>query len=133
MSRARKSLIYFVLWSLLILVLTGIPGNYIPKPQNFLRLFSPDKIVHLLMFAPFAVLFLRFLYSLESEILLKKFPVFSTLIIGIIYATGTELLQIFVFIGRSGNVYDAVADTVGVLLGILFFNKRMKTKDLKGG
>ena len=129
MKKSKSRLTAFVLWTLFILIVVGIPGSYIPKPVSFWRLLSPDKIVHIFLFGPFAFLLLRYLFSLPELHSKIKFPLLLTFFIGIIYATITELLQFFVFLGRNGNIYDAIADTVGVITGIYIYQKWNRKKD----
>jgi VanZ family protein len=129
MKKSKSRLTAFVLWTLFILIVVGIPGSYIPKPVSFWRLLSPDKIVHIFLFGPFAFLLLHYLFSLPELHSKIKFPFLLTLFLGIIYATITELLQFFVFVGRNGNIYDAIADTVGVITGIYIYQKWNRKKD----
>jgi VanZ family protein len=53
---------------------------------------------------------------------------FIALILGEIYAGLTEILQDVLFVGRDGNIFDFMANTVGVLLGIGFFHLLYKNK-----
>ncbi len=124
----NKYLIAFWGWTILILIVTTFPGNYIPKPTNFLNLFQPDKIVHLILFLPFSFFWLEY-KKLTDRVFLRKFQKYlSIFIVGTIYASSTELIQYFVQIGRNGNVYDLIADCCGILLGILFFDYRNRKK-----
>jgi len=113
-----------ILWGILILVIIGIPGNYIPKPHGFLELISPDKIIHLFMFAPFSFLISRGIWKQSQNL---KSAIWISFFFGIIYAFSTELLQFFVISGRNGNIYDAIADSLGVLIGLFLFFKIQKT------
>lgn len=124
MNKKNRALVYFLLWSLFIMLLTGIPGNYIPKAHGFISLLSPDKLVHIFLFIPFAFFFLNFLL-LNKTCNYSKSVVWVALI-GIVYASLTELLQFYVFIGRNGNIYDFIADSAGLFFGILFFYYRKK-------
>jgi len=114
-----------VSWGLLILIIIGTPGKYVPQPHGFWELISPDKIVHLLMFGPFSYLMARGIYAQSKDL---KLAVWRSLIFGIVYAIFTELLQFYVVQGRNGNIYDAIADSVGVGLGLYIFYKKQKSK-----
>jgi VanZ family protein len=127
----KKKGVLFVLWSLLILIIMGIPGNYFPQPVPFIRLFSPDKIVHLILFAPFAYLLLKDLSSTKHTKKQRKKLYVITFVNGTVYAIMTELLQFFVFVGRNGNYVDAIADIIGILLGIgVFWLKEKRKKSI---
>jgi len=126
--KSRKRLFLLLAWTLFIMVIVGIPGGYIPKPVGILSLLSPDKIVHLFLFAPLSIFFLSYLNSFNYKNIFTNHAVIWALFYGIVYAISTELLQFYVFIGRNGNLYDAMADILGTVLGIIIFNKWIKEK-----
>lgn len=118
-----------VIWAGVILIATGIPGDYIPEKLDFWKWIGPDKVVHLLMFGIFQVLILQGFRRTKSSV---SFGIYLISFgIGIVFGIITEVLQIHVFIGRSGNLYDMLANGIGSLLGILashiFFLARNKT------
>jgi len=119
----NRRIIIFLLWTAFIFVLIALPGNYFPQPTPFIKLFSPDKIIHLILFAPFSFLFLQTPW-VKNATNTKSY--FYALILGIVYASCTELLQFFVFVGRNGNYFDAIADIFGVLIGVFLFHIKMK-------
>jgi len=123
-----KFYIPFVVWTSIIFVIIAVPGNYIPKPHGIWEMMSPDKIVHLAMFAPLSFLSAWGVYRTSGR--LKLSFIFAA-IYGVVYAISTELLQYFVISGRNGNLYDAIADVVGVLLGLLLFYKLHKGQRIK--
>ncbi len=110
-----------LVWALIILLLTGLPGNYFPTVVSFFDWLSPDKIVHLILFGGQSFLLL---YGFREDYFSGKNRItliVLALSIGIFYGFLTEVLQRFVFVGRSGNVYDFIADTIGVIVGFLAF------------
>lgn len=117
---AIKHHIPTLLWAGIILLIISIPGNYVPKPPRFIELFSPDKIFHLLLFAPFSYLLARGFWKTMRQ--MKK-SILISISFGIIYAISTELLQYFVVRGRNGNFFDTIADCVGVFIGAYVFYK----------
>lgn len=121
----KKHHIPALLWAGMILLIIGIPGSYIPKPHKFLEIISPDKIIHLIMFGPLSFLTARGIWRQHQNL---KSAVLSSLSLGIIYAITTELLQFFVIPGRNGNIYDALADCIGVLIGVYVFYKTRGNK-----
>lgn len=116
-----KKLCPAALWSVIILILTGMPGNYIPHINNFWEWLSIDKLVHLFIFGVLVFLILfgikeqyfnstrRYIYGIVSVIITS------------LYGMITEILQIYVFTGRSGNRFDFYADATGALIGWLSF------------
>jgi VanZ family protein len=127
----KQYLFWAISWTIIILIIVGIPGNQIPRVSKFIDLFQPDKIVHLAMFAPFSYLWALYIYGLTSS---RKRSVYFVLVLGMFYAIISELLQKYVFIGRNANVPDAIADIVGVIVGIVVFTKNIplnKRKSMK--
>jgi len=113
-----KYYIPFVVWALLILLIIAVPGAYIPKPHGIWEIISPDKIIHLAMFTPLSYLSSWGVYKESGH---WNLSIIFAVVFGISYAIGTELLQYFVISGRNGNIYDAIADIVGVFIGIIVF------------
>ena len=106
-----------IAWALFILILTGIPGNQIPRIPDFLEWLSPDKVIHLIMFGLLSYLMLygnRRQYFKSKK---RSFYVINVILISAVYGIITELLQVYVFTGRNGNIYDAAADLLGAIIG----------------
>ena len=120
-----------IIWALVILVITGLPGDSFPDIATFWEWLQPDKIVHVFVFA---VLSFAMLYDARTQYLQSKrryiyaiAAVVGTAFFGLL----TEVLQYYVFIGRSGNVYDVLADCAGAIIGWVLFNWVVQKKILK--
>ena len=121
-----------LLWSLIILLLTGMPGSYFPKVTTFWDWLEPDKAVHLFIFGVLAFLILfgyrEQYFNSKNRSIFGVVAVITTALYGLV----TEVLQYYVFVGRSGNRFDFFADAVGAVLGWLLFNylyrKKIKQK-----
>lgn len=98
-------------WTLLILVLCTIPGRDLPDIQ----IVSADKVGHLGIFAVFGWLWMR--TSPPSE-LHRHFKL--VLLFGVAYAILTEVYQGLLPFGRIPDVWDALANTAGLLIGATF-------------
>lgn len=129
----KRPLLPGLLWTLLIAALTLMPGNYIPKITTFLDWFGPDKILHLLLFGIYSFLLLEGFRRQQGNSLLQKHPIFVALLIGIVFAIFTEVMQMHVIPGRHGNIYDFLADVLGSILGIISwrFTRRNEKKNLR--
>jgi len=110
-----------LIWSIVILLLTGLPGNDFPKITNFWGWLEPDKVVHLFIFGVLAFLIL-FGYR-EQYFKSKKRYLFGVvaIVITAIYGLITEVLQYYVFVGRDGNPFDFFADVTGAVMAWLLF------------
>lgn len=117
-----KHNLYGLLWALLILILSGIPGRDIPH-VSFLEFISFDKIVHASLFFVLTLFFIRGFGLQNTFPLLHKHPVFFSLLISAIYGGLIEVLQGLIFEQRSADIYDFLADVFGSILGWLLFKK----------
>ena len=116
------------------MILCGMPGNFFPKVVTFWEWLKPDKIVHCVMFAvfSFSIIFgYREEYCERDKAYRIKLQLL-TLLIAMSYGALTELLQIYLFRGRYGSIYDFFADVIGCVLGIfifkIIFRKKMTKK-----
>ena len=84
-------------------------------------LFGLDKLAHLLMYAGFAFAILwgyREPFRENGKAYRRK-ALWITLAIGIAYGLLTEIMQETLVPGRTGNVFDWVADIIGCILGAI--------------
>jgi VanZ family protein len=107
-----------IAWGIGILVLTGIPGQKIPRIPEFLL--APDMIVHFLVFFGFAFHLMRG-FNGEEGWSYKKIVVLS-LISALSLGAITEILQWSVFINRTGSMVDFLVDLLGSVAGLFTFS-----------
>ncbi len=112
-----------VIWSLMILIIVFIPGDKIPIQSDWVDLFQIDKVIHILLFAPFSFIWLL-KYQLSKS--LNSKTIYIILLFGILLAFLTEVIQYYFIRGRNGNIYDAIADILGVFLGLIVFKEIRK-------
>ena len=118
-----------MLWALLILILCGIPGRDIPH-ISFLELLSFDKFVHAGIFFVLILLTVRgFLLQTGVEYLQKKAKIIAT-VICIIYGGLLEVMQGTLFQERSADVFDFIANSFGVIVGLIMYTN-IENKILK--
>jgi hypothetical protein len=115
----RLRLMSAIAWTLVILVLCWTPDIYllVKEEPRFLSDFIPiriDKIVHAGIFLVFAVLWLRALGGQKRWFL-------WILLGGTALAIISELGQNVPIVHRDGDVDDALADIVGLILGFPVF------------
>lgn len=116
--------------ALLILIISGIPGNQIPEIPKFLDWLSPDKIVHVFIFG---ILSYLILFGNRQQYLKYKnrsYYIIIAVLLSAVYGLITELLQYYVFIGRNANIFDIYADTIGAIAGgMAYYLQHFKNKD----
>jgi hypothetical protein len=108
-----------LVWALLILVLCLMPGRTLPQ-WDWADLFSLDKPVHLVLFGVLTVLLGRAfrLAHPSGPILLWS------VLLSVGYGLATEALQQLQALGRHGDVNDAIANTMGALVGAFHLRRR---------
>lgn len=108
-----------ILWILLILFLCTLPGKDIPS-SSFLDKIHFDKFVHFGLFGGIVLLLSLAIYWQ------KKFISPLTLVILVImtaaYGLAIEYIQKYWVIGRSFDMFDVLADTLGAIAGVWVFH-----------
>lgn len=110
-----------ILWALLILILCGIPGKDIPH-ISFLELLSFDKFVHAGIFFVLLLLAVRGFLVQSNFPQLKKLAKFIALLICIVYGGSLEIMQGTLFVDRSADVFDFIANAFGATMGVLVYD-----------
>lgn len=115
------------------MILCGLPGSYFPQVLSFWEWLGPDKLVHALMFTLLSFLTIwgyRKEYCERDKAYRIRLQL-GTLLVTATYGGITELLQIYIFNGRCGSIYDFCADVIGCILGILIFKIIYRKKMIK--
>ncbi len=108
-------------WTALILILCWTPPQRLPMSEggtSFFHLAGGDKIIHGGVFAVFALLWRRATSPGSAPIIAVS---------GLALAVITELGQATPFVGRDADLWDGIADTAGVLVGLVaaaWFSRR---------
>ncbi len=106
-----------VIWLVVILILSGYPGDYVPK----VLVWQFDKLVHSLIYTILSVcLMIAFSKQYSNRHNRFKITLFIVLF-GIFYGGFMEFLQDYIFINRSGNWYDFIANSIGAILGVFAY------------
>ena len=112
-----KALLPSILWSLVILVLSAMPG--ISLPESFWDFISMDKVGHLGVYGIQTFLLLFGLSKLISND--AKKVVVIALIISILYGILMEAMQYTFFPYRYFEYLDIIANIIGSFTGLLIF------------
>ena len=105
-------------WTFVILALCWWPRAYmgiIERPDRPFFVPNIDKLVHLAIFAGFAFLGMRVGPSATRA------RGVAILLVGVGLAVVTEVVQNTRFVNRDGNVADALADTLGLVVGLIAY------------
>lgn len=105
-----------VLWTLLILLGCWLPPSILARSGHaetggpIMGFIPRDKFVHTVMFAGFGALWMAALPPRRR--------VLKVVAAGLLLAAATELGQELPLVNRDANLPDAIADGVGVLIGV---------------
>ena len=106
------------LWTAGIIFAMSIPTGDISSIQPELGF---DKVIHVILFAGFGLLWLRGLCPPDEKELSRCFRrrggVFF--VVGVLFAVGTEVYQYLIPIRRMADPYDVTADLVGFVVAFL--------------
>jgi len=114
-----------IVWSFVILFLSNMPGGSIHR-VSFIEIPHLDKFVHFSMYFILTTLFYSDTFK-KAKIENKK-TIFYIIIVSIFYGVLMELFQKYFADHRSADIFDALANTIGVFSAILFLKIRLYKK-----
>lgn len=107
--------IFAWIWGIIMLLLMGLPGYRFPSvPFAFPGI---DKLIHAFVFAFWA--FCLYRYPINK---------FTVIFYCLLYSGLTELGQAYLFIQRTADPFDHMANSVGGLIGLLLSIATTKDK-----
>jgi VanZ family protein len=115
-SFIRKYLIA-ILWAIMTLIGCGVNGNSLPHVS--INLFEIDKLAHFTLFGMQAWLILFYSHGRDATQVNWKW-VHEGVWLSVFYGVLIEFLQYTVFINRSYDYGDMLADAIGALTCYIF-------------
>jgi len=107
----------WILWVLIIAVLSFIPGNHLPEIKW--KIISIDALVHFGMYFVLSIL-LAFAFVFKNKVNLSKLNLYLILVlVGIVFGTFVELVQGSFIYQRYFDLLDILANSIGSLVGML--------------
>ncbi len=114
-----------IFWLIAIFALSAYPKAFIPQGKYI----SWDKLAHIIEFGMLGYLNARAFYFSGKPWLFKRW-ILITVVFGALFAAGDEWHQSFVP-GRIATPWDAIADLIGVGLGIWLFLRSLSKKRIR--
>ncbi|RBL93176.1 VanZ family protein [Chitinophaga flava] len=116
--KAWKYFLPATLWIILILILCTLPGKDIPT-NSFLERIHFDKFVHFGLFGGIVLFLSMGVYWHKKHI--SAFTLLLFVVVAAVYGFVIELIQKYWAVGRSFDLYDVLADTLGAAAGVIVF------------
>lgn len=118
---------YAYLWAIIVTGLCGTNGQSLPH-FDFSSIIRIDKIAHLLLFG--TETYLIAIASKKNYNKRSNFKIiFAAFLIGTIFGIIIEILQATVFINRSFDYLDMMANTIGCALAWLILRWEFKNRE----
>lgn len=126
-----KKFLPAIAWFILVMVLVCLPGDDLPKADSWMELVMFDKWVHAGLFSILAFLFML---PFARSPLSRKEKVFVFIRIALaasIWGLAIEFIQKYYIPGRSFDLLDWAADSVGAALAFIVAVK-VSRKQVRG-
>lgn len=104
-----------IVWAIVILILCGLPGNEVSKVK-FIDIPYLDEFVFTYRFTLFLVCWYPTTILKGKVIKVSVNTIILATIVAIIYGILIEVLQKYLFINRGAEIWDEVANTLGVII-----------------
>jgi VanZ family protein len=112
-----------IAWFFIVLVLTCLPGRDIPKIGWLDKIYF-DKWVHIAMFGGLTFLFCWPVYNSDFPTQKRINYFIKIAIVASAWGLAIEFIQRFYIAGRSFDLLDWAADTLGALIALWFCIKK---------
>ena len=112
-----------IAWFFLVLILICLPGDDLPKVGDWMSAIYFDKWVHVGLFSILAFLFMIPFCNSDIPLTIKWSFIIKIAISVSIWGLTTEFIQKFFIPGRSFDLLDWAADSVGVILAVFICRK----------
>lgn len=118
-----------IAWFFVVAVLVFMPGDDVPD-IGWMHIYKADKLVHFSMFWGLTFLFsLPYLNSGFSIAKKRKFFIIVSIIF-IAWGLGVEFIQKYYAYHRSFDLFDWLADSIGVVIAFLVLQKLAKKRSI---
>ncbi len=114
-----RSWIPALAWALIILVLTLMPAPAVPT-SGFLGKYHLDKVVHAILFGVLLFLVVRARGGVKGDRGSRWMQLRWQVLLVICFGALTEVLQELLPFGRYGDLWDLLADSLGVSLAAVY-------------
>ena len=113
-----KKFIPGIAWFFLVLILICLPGDDLPKAENWMSAIYFDKWVHMGLFSILAFLFMLPFCNRDVSDETKQIAILKVALATCIWGLTTELIQKFYIPSRDFDLLDWAADSLGIVFAL---------------
>jgi len=113
-----------IAWFFLTLIAISIPGYDLPKVGDWFNQIDFDKLIHTGLFGTLAFLFMYPVAIADRPKKEKRYWYIKVALSTCIWGLTTELIQKYFIPGRSYDIVDFMADSLGAIIALIFFSIR---------
>jgi VanZ family protein len=118
-----SSIVFAVIWFLLVTTLLCIPGTRLPKITWQDKIWL-DKWVHIFLFMILVILWSKLYSHKKNTQSASRKIFFKIMVVGCFYGIAMEFVQKYFIPFRSFDLGDIIADGVGCLAGFFYSIKK---------
>lgn len=119
------SFIKAIIWAILIFIGSSISGNSLNEIK-FINIPGVDKIIHFIWYFVLTLFVLAGTVKWLGKVKFILYFIIVCICVG--YGALMEYLQGTVFVARSMDIFDFIANSIGVLNGAILFSSFYKGK-----
>ena len=123
MKKNVSSIVFAVIWFLLVTTLLCIPGTRLPKITWQDKIWL-DKWVHIFLFMILVILWSKLYSHKKNTQSASRKIFFKIMVVGCFYGIAMEFVQKYFIPFRSFDLGDIIADGVGCLAGFFYSIKK---------
>lgn len=109
-----------VFWAIIILFLSLTPSHEMPE-TNIWEFLSFDKLAHLFFYTLLSLQLIIAFKKQNSNSILKHNAILIGFILSLFYGIILETLQYYIYVGRTADLIDIIANLIGAFLGVSLF------------
>ncbi|HEV8271404.1 MAG TPA: VanZ family protein [Chitinophagaceae bacterium] len=130
MKKNVSTIVFAIIWLLIITILLCIPGTALPKIKWDSKIWL-DKWIHVFLFMVLVILWSK-AYAGKKNIQNNTRKIFfQIMILGFFYGILMELVQKYFIPYRSFDLIDMIADAAGCVVGYFISIKRFVKNRIK--
>ena len=114
-----------IAWFFIVLLLICLPGEDLPEPDSWMKRIALEKWVHIGMFAILAIFFI---WPIAKSGLTRKIKwkyILWICVLTCAWGLVTEFIQKWFITGRTFDLTDWLADSLGVLIAWIYARSKL--------